>query len=236
MSDDNNVPFPDNENLYEGINAQTMNFGPYVMGVKLPTAFVDELYDRGLGLKNDAREQLAGHLQKEHLYTREDKEWFIKEVGPVFSHYRAGHEQYHGLNTFMTENNPGVTFNVQMKLESLWINFMREGEFNPPHTHSKDLSFVIYLKLPDWQEELDNHVANSPKPGSILFKNELDNYPQEMQWKTQQVKVYPHVGVMWIFPALLTHMVYPYKTPGERVSVSGNITYVNRSEFPKHYF
>ena len=87
-----------------------------------------------------------------------------------------------------------------------------------------------------WQEELDNHVANSPKPGSILFKNELDNYPQEMQWKTQQVKVYPHVGVMWIFPALLTHMVYPYKTPGERVSVSGNITYVNRSEFPKHYF
>ena len=54
-----------------------------------------------------------------------------------------------------------------------WINYSNQGNYNPPHTHSKDLSFVIYLKLPDWQEELDNHVANSQKQGSILFKNEL---------------------------------------------------------------
>ena len=113
---------------------------------------------------------------------------------------------------------------------------MREGEYNPPHNHSGDLSFVTFLKLPPWEEELKNHIANSPPPGSLVFQNELDATPQHSQWKTTNAKMFPYIGVLWIFPALLSHVVYPYKTPGERISVSGNLIYTNRDKFPKNYF
>jgi hypothetical protein len=113
---------------------------------------------------------------------------------------------------------------------------MREGEHNPPHNHSGNLSFVTFLKLPPWEEEINNHIANSPHPGSLVFQNELDSTPQGLQWKTNNARIFPAIGVLWIFPALLTHVVYPYKTPGERISVSGNIIYTNRDKFPKNYF
>ena len=32
---------------------------------------------------------------------------------------------------------------------------------------------------------------------------------------------------MWIFPTLLEHSVIPFKTKGTRVSVSGNLVYIN---------
>ena len=47
-----------------------MNFGPYVMGVKLKNAFVDELYDRG-NLKNDASKQSFSIIYKKNIFIQE---------------------------------------------------------------------------------------------------------------------------------------------------------------------
>ena len=35
---------------------------------------------------------------------------------------------------------------------------------------------------------------------------------------------------MWIFPCPLRHEVIPFRTPGERVSVSGNLYFMHPSE------
>ena len=46
----------------------------------------------------------------------------------------------------------------------------------------------------------------------------------------------PETGDFFIFPALLQHWVVPYKTKCTRVSVSGNLTIINKNELPQGYF
>ena len=38
--------------------------------------------------------------------------------------------------------------NNKYLVKALWVNFQRQHEFNPPHDHSDELSFVAYLKIP----------------------------------------------------------------------------------------
>ena len=222
--------------LVKGVNYESVNFGPFVMGVKMPDHVTEGLLERGRKLNDPANKVLAGHIKNEHHYTIEDRDWFMKETGYLFAHYRRAHDEYHGLDHLLHNIHGMKGFNIEVHLHDLWVNFMREGEYNPPHNHSGDLSFVTFLKLPPWEEELKNHIANSPPPGSLVFQNELDATPQHSQWKTTNAKMFPYIGVLWIFPALLSHVVYPYKTPGERISVSGNLIYTNRDKFPKNYF
>ena len=34
-------------------------------------------------------------------------------------------------------------------MEALWCNWQGAGDFNPPHDHGGDLTWVIYLKIPE---------------------------------------------------------------------------------------
>ena len=34
-------------------------------------------------------------------------------------------------------------------MEALWCNWQTAGDFNPPHDHGGDLTWVIYLKIPE---------------------------------------------------------------------------------------
>jgi len=222
--------------LERGVNWEGANFGPFIMGLRMPDHVTTGLLERARLLNAPANKDLAGHIKSEHHYTIEDRKWFLDNVGSFFGHYRRGHDDYHGLTRQLQTEHGVSQFDIQYHLHDLWVNFMREGEFNPPHNHSGDLSFVTFLKLPPWEDEIKNHIANSPEPGSLVFQNELEEAPRHLKWKTIHVKVKPVVGVLWIFPAMLSHVVYPYKTPGERISVSGNMIYTNRDKFPKNYF
>ena len=60
-------------------------------------------------------------------------------------------------------------------LESIWINFQNSGDFNPEHTHGgADLSFVIYLKVPDIiKKSYDNFFEISQKQRLSSRSNKL---------------------------------------------------------------
>ena len=219
-----------------GIHYSCVPFGPFVMRLTTPTEVVDFLKVEGKKLEDlSVKTKLAGHLDKEHQYPEEIKLKFVDMMGNVFSGYRNAHIHYHGIQKMIDERGDDIkNFEPQMYLENLWVNYMREGEFNPPHVHSGDLSFVIYLGVPDMKEEIDAHIANSPPPGSIQFMNELGG--NEETWKVTQQTFNPVEGEMFIFPASLHHSVFPYKTPGTRISVSGNIHYTNKDKWPKYFF
>ena len=69
-----------------------------------------------------------------------DKNWFI-DTKEIFSEY------IQNLQTNSFDNaRPPVT---SMNLDKLWINFMKKGEFNPVHDHSRNISFVIYTSVPN---------------------------------------------------------------------------------------
>ena len=103
-------------------------------------------------------------------------------------------------------------------MEALWCNWQGAGDFNPPHDHGGDLTWVIYLKIPEeLDEENKKYKGRSAGPGGITFV-----YGQGDGKCITHHSVYPEEGDMVMFPAWLKHWVYPFKSDCTRISVSGN--------------
>ena len=107
-------------------------------------------------------------------------------------------------------------------LQSLWVNYMKAGDYNPRHVHTGDLSFVIFLDVPKkLKAENLKFEGKSSGPGTITFTYGESNRPF---WATCSRSIFPQTGEMYIFPALLNHYVHPFKTKNiTRISVSGNV-------------
>ena len=110
---------------------------------------------------------------------------------------------------------------IRVKLWPFWINYMKAGDFNPIHTHTEDLSFVLFLDVPSELKTENINERNNDKhggPGALTFI-----HGDVTDWTISANTVFPEKGDMFIFPAKLRHMVYPFKSKVERVSVSGNL-------------
>tara|TARA_B100000035_G_scaffold255499_1_gene225170 strand:- start:1191 stop:1796 length:606 start_codon:yes stop_codon:yes gene_type:complete len=188
-------------------------WGPCLAKFILDDEFCKGLIKKGRLLKQDARQDLAGHLDKELKFTLEDRDWFLKKFSTYLNDYMIFLNEYHNKK-----------FNVNCKLTDLWINYMKSGEFNPPHIHSQQLSFVIYLQVPEElkQEHKNYKGTDSAGPGGIKFINDFNNDILNIA----EVPIFPKENECYIFPASLNHMVFPYKSNCERVSVSGNIEFI----------
>tara|TARA_A100001388_G_scaffold55332_1_gene38049 strand:+ start:435 stop:1040 length:606 start_codon:yes stop_codon:yes gene_type:complete len=153
---------------------------------------------------------LAGHLKDEYEL---DKNRVFTIIHPYLVSYAQGLYDHRRFKL-----KPGF------ELKNAWINRQKKNEFNPPHTHDEDLSFVLYTKIPEGLEkECREAVHNSPGPGSITFDFNIPGGSFNNLFLTTHAH-FPSVGDMFIFPAALPHWVYPFKTTeGERVSISGNI-------------
>lgn len=121
--------------------------------------------------------------------------------------------------------------NQKLKLYSVWINFMKKYEFNPPHTHSGRFSFVIWHKIP---YDLETEMRNSPS--KRLDKNNLAgvfqfSYPTFSEAGIGLTNIRAdkrYEGKICLFPAYLHHCVFPFYTSNElRISVAGNVNFVN---------
>ena len=104
-------------------------------------------------------------------------------------------------------------------MDHSWVVSQYAGEYNPWHHHSGDFSAVIYLKLPpkmneeikeDWK---DHYPAN----GLIEFM-----FGENQGFRSDNLKFKPEVGKLLMFPSWLKHFVYPFKSEGERRSMSFN--------------
>ena len=187
-------------------------WGPYLWKNKVTQEITNELLDRAKKSNIKYNEVLAGHIENQYRYNLEDEDFFAKLLVPYFDTYLKS-----GLNWYEKCNN---NENFFLRLESLWINYMKKGEYNPIHEHDLDLSFVIYLQVPVLiYEENKNYVGRSGGPGSIefIYGERMDNY------LTKHYFV-PEENDIFIFPSKLKHVVSPFKSDCERISVSGNLS------------
>ena len=168
----------------------------------------------------DARKRLAGNISKSEYISDKDN-WFynnvLKElVETVF--YRAWTNYY----CFQIAK---IAPPPKFELEQLWVNFQKQYEFNPPHFHGGDYSFVVFMKIPThWKEQhklpfcihsgrpvVSDFQFLSPGPGGNVTTNNFPLSPEDE-------------GRMLFFPARLTHQVFPFfGTEEERITVAGNI-------------
>jgi hypothetical protein len=178
---------------------------------------MEKLNSKG-DINND---RLAGNISLEYDLT--DTESY-----DILSQYTLGLAN-HFCSTFEYPKNSSLSFDGKTpQLDNLWVNFQNKHEYNPIHTHSGDLSFVIWLDIPYniHQEQQLPHIvyANTKTPGafSFVYTNALGEiYPLVIDADKE------YNGNLCMFPANMNHMVYPFFTSDNmRISVSGNISYV----------
>jgi uncharacterized protein (TIGR02466 family) len=185
------------------------HWGPLLWRTKLDKEFCDELFERAKKTNIKANAYLAGHIEDEYEYLPEDLVWCAEKLSPYVQNYlNAGRNWYKDIR----ENTTTI------RLEQLWINYMRKGDSNPIHIHQSNISFVIYLKVPDALNQEKNFSPNSGAPGSIIFVygENLDNF-------ITSYEILPEEGDMFMFPSQLRHLVFPFRSDVVRVSVSGNL-------------
>ena len=193
------------------------HWGPFVSKHKFSMDLCDELKRRGDIRKQEklyANKALAGHFKTEYYFKEEDVNWFIENTQDIFK------DHFEMRNEYGNVNEP----DVKVKLWPFWINYMNAGDFNPVHTHTEDLSFVLFLDVPSELKIENMNERNNDKhggPGALSFI-----HGDVTDWTLSSNTVFPEKGDMFIFPAKLRHMVYPFKSKVERVSVSGNLKYI----------
>jgi len=202
-----------------------LNFGPFVSNYKVHEELLDGLLQRGEKCRpGSGNSNLAGIMEDQRGYSQEDKKWFIEHFQPYITSYVEDSARYSGQ---VMDYRDGK-FSTSFTLIDLWINYMKENEQNPEHSHGGMLSWVIFLKVPDLEEERKNYKGKSYGPGGVTFHYGEHQNPT---WAQHSYGYFPEVAGMWIFPAQLRHHVMSYKTPGERISVSGNL-YFNPPSVP----
>ena len=91
---------------------------------------------------------------------------------------------------------------VNLDIISCWINDMKEGEFNPPHTHYNTVgwSTVLFLKVPE--------IIDDTKDPHKFVDGQLGFFGVDgvsCKWEK------PVVGDFYIFQANHMHCVMPFK-------------------------
>ena len=167
---------------------------------------------------------LAGNISKS--LSLEDRDtWFFNTIlAPLINVYSQAFPYYmdssFGIGDILTEDAPYC-------LESFWVNFQKENEFNPMHNHTGVFSFVVWVKIPtNWREQHAlPFVAKSNTPNASDFEFNYTTMLGQIGQTTYLLDKESE-GQILFFPAKLMHGVYPfYNCDKERISISGNINF-----------
>lgn len=102
-----------------------------------------------------------------------------------------------------------------------WAVVMGPGDYNAPHVHpDAHVSGVYYVEVP----ELSPTEAETEEPGgSLVFLDPRSQATMYYLKDRRQTESYlPVAGSLVVFPSYHMHAVYPYRSPGERISVAFN--------------
>ena len=184
-----------------------INFGPFVYCGKIDSKTIEAVLTLcKKDKKHNANHQLAGHLKNQFNI---DSNKYINFITPWIKQYVLEAEQFY---------NSQIANNI--KIKSAWVNFMKPGEFNPPHVHTEcHLSSVLFLKVPDLVKEKEKYKGTHHGPGTLEFL-----YGEERFLNNAHYCFTPEKGDFYIFPANVRHFVSPFKTKEERISVAANFT------------
>ena len=178
------------------IESEIFVFGKIIKRYKIP---LDEIKDFNLKYESEKQNlnsfslRLAGRLDSELEITHLLKEIKIsKSIVDCMNDYI---DNLYKANILAEKKS--------LRIISCWVNDMKEGEYNPPHTHHNltGWSTVLFLKVPEFiNDAKDPHKF---RDGDLGFNNVNGISTGWMR---------PKVGEFYIFEASHQHCVMPFKT------------------------
>ena len=166
---------------------------------------LNELYETQKKHLPNANKQLAGKIPDEvslfysgptnkkmhmHSYVSEDiLKWFYS----IFDHY-------------LKWNRVPPPFTID--INSIWVNEMKAGDYNPVHIHQgklfTGLSSVMILKLP---KDMGPEIARPDQPmnGRLQILGSASG-----QFVTADYSPQVKIGDFYVFPYDMRHVVYPF--------------------------
>tara|TARA_R110000751_G_scaffold185313_1_gene291743 strand:+ start:4560 stop:5165 length:606 start_codon:yes stop_codon:yes gene_type:complete len=188
------------------------HWGPFLNKTKIIPEEVEQIKSLCEKNKNkDYRKNLAGLIEHEYEIDRKKLLLIINKYVKI---YCKAYYDYSQKNIYK-----------ELELTSAWVNYMTKFESNPIHSHTEDISFVLFTEVPkDLKKEYDDSVSSGTKPGCLNFILSLSSEKSFINEYT----FFPEIGDLYIFPSGLSHFVSSFKCEGERVSVSGNFKNIVR--------
>ena len=196
-----------------------------IVEVQLSEGIIDNLWkliDDPKNERKDYKPQLAGNIKASYELDRQSEllDDFYKFLPEMVNKYQSNFAPEHRISHFYKGQN------WVYGLESLWVNFQKQHEFNPMHNHAGIFSFVIWMKIPT------SHVEQRELPlaKNSNSKDTISNFSFVYTDILGGIKNLAYnmekdiCGYMVMFPSALHHMVNPfYECDEERISISGNI-------------
>lgn len=185
------------------------------LGVKIYKSTLEkEFYDFLLNEYENNLEHYRKLYQNENFFNGEDYSFIHPHTRPTIEKFLFQHvKEYVGHTNF--------------RLLNQWINIQAHDGFFPVHEHMGTISYVMYLKVPDFKKNYRGKRVNAVKynEGNIQFfyghKNSL--FPDDL-------RISPEEGMILMFPAEVKHFVYPFRDKDQlRVSISGNLQFKNEA-------
>ena len=207
------------------MNFDCVTLGQSILKYQVPLEIfvgLNELYETQKKHLPNANKQLAGKIPDEvslfyagptnekmhmHSYISQDiLKWFYS----IFDHY---------LKWTQTKD-------YIMNINSVWVNEMKAGDYNPVHIHQgklyTGLSSVMILKLPkDMGPELAR--PDQPMNGQLQIMGSASGQFVKADFSPRM-----KIGDFYIFPYDMRHLVYPFnnkKEKGRTLSCNCDVEY-----------
>jgi len=209
----------------------------FMLKAKIPDDLVNNLNEYLDELRKDEkRESLAGTLvgqihQGEQLNIPFTEDERITSYADYITNLGATYINHFSQTTGVQYKKP-----KQVMVDELWSVHSFEGDYNPIHDHGTKtlmgISTTTWTKVPQQildlptsgTQEHSLYNASGNCDGCLAFnygRNSLTD--SDRLFPPQSCLVKPEVGVQYMFPSGLQHMVYPFFGEGERRTVAANL-------------
>ena len=174
--------------------------------------------------KKSWNHDLAGNIHKSELIEDKDN-WFYETALKKLTE-KMFYDDWDNYRKYVVDENEDEK--PEFEMNNFWVNYQKQHEFNPLHSHGGLYSFVVFMKIPThWKEQ---HAlpfsanSNSPHASNFQFVWPSEGGQSNRIFTQNFPLSSKDEGRMLFFDASLKHMVYPfYGTEEERITISGNI-------------
>ena len=194
-------------------------FGQSVLKYQVPFDMyisINQIYEKKFHELKPANKQLVGKIKNEHslFYNGEDQtKMQTHTLLPlnILNWFEKCYRHYLDWNKVK---------DYQIHLNSIWVNEMKEHEYNPVHVHQGNLhtglSSVMILKLPK-SFGVEYSSEDHPQNGKLQILGTAGGQFANVDYEPQVA-----IGDFFVFPYDMRHCVYPFNGPGMRRTLAAN--------------